>query len=293
MIPKDSPMNNSIVMCHIKKSIYSDILVFNCGYEKASAKKEIRSLKDYGSYTMHYVLSGCGYLEINNRKFKVTRDEIFFISPDTPVKYYPDKNNPWKYCWINFMGTKAEEFLNRIDVSPGNPVIKIDHKSKIGKLFLQNVIDCLNNNDFSDIVATSYFYKIFAELSKLKTVSDHTEHSATVDIVNRALKFIAQNYSNPNLNIKIVASNVGIHESYLSRLIKSYTKLTFTTYLTNTRINAAVELIDMGNYFVSDVAYKSGFSDPYYFSKVFKKFNTISPRDHIKKIKVQNEIKSK
>jgi YesN/AraC family two-component response regulator len=131
------------------------------------------------------------------------------------------------------------------------------------------------------------------ELSKLKTVSNPSEHSATVDIVNRALKFIAQNYSNPNLNIKIVASNVGIHESYLSRLIKSYTKLTFTTYLTNTRINAAVEFIDNGNYFVSDVAYKAGFSDPYYFSKVFKKFNTISPRDHIKKIKELQDIKSK
>lgn len=45
-----------------------------------------------------------------------------------------------------------------------------------------------------------------------------------------------------------------------------------------------MELFDKGNYTVKEVADMTGFSDPYYFSTVFKKLNLVSPRQHLKNI---------
>ena len=52
---------------HIKSSSLSEIQVFNAGYEKTTGKKEPRILMDFGGYSMHYVFSGSGFYELNDK----------------------------------------------------------------------------------------------------------------------------------------------------------------------------------------------------------------------------------
>ena len=56
--------------------------------------------------------------------------------------------------------------------------------------------------------------------------------------------------------------------------------MSYSEYLRNYRINYAVSLLNHGIDSVKNIAFLSGFSDPLYFSNVFKKVMGISPKDY-------------
>ena len=68
----------------------------------------------------------------------------------------------------------------------------------------------------------------------------------------------------------------------LSSLFKKSTGLTYSEYLRSIRIRFAVTLFDSGLELVKNVSLLSGFSDPLYFSAVFKKSVGVSPKEYIK-----------
>lgn len=85
-----------------------------------------------------------------------------------------------------------------------------------------------------------------------------------------ALNYIATAYAKPDLNLVEVAGVIGITPTYLSRLMKQEIGLSFNKYLTKTRINHAVKLMNKG-LLLKDIALSVGYSSPYYFSTAFKK----------------------
>lgn len=98
--------------------------------------------------------------------------------------------------------------------------------------------------------------------------------------VAQARAFIQQHYQNPVLGLTDVAQAVGIHPSYLSRLMKQELGMSFSKYLTTTRINVALQLMRQGPIKVKSVAEQVGYSTPHYFSTAFKKVLGASPADY-------------
>ena len=62
-----------------------------------------------------------------------------------------------------------------------------------------------------------------------------------------------------------------------SRAFKSAFGITFKEYLLRFRIKEACRLLEKPDIPVTEVAYLSGFNDPSYFSKVFKRYVGLSP----------------
>ena len=269
---------------HIKSSSLSEIQVYNAGYEKTSGRKEPRVLEDFGGYSMHYVFSGSGFYELNGKTYEVNKDEIFFLFPDVKTAYYPNAKTPWKYSWIDFFGTKVNEILTRIGVDQRRPVLKVSDPA-VGKLFMNNVSECKKHVNASDLISTSYFYKIIAQLVIQNGSANETETKNTrTNLIEQAIEITEKSYQNPEFNLKLLAYQIGISSEYLSRLFAKQMGTTFTDYLRKKRIQKAVELFDKGDYSIKEVSDLTGFSDPYYFSTVFKKLNFASPRQHLKNI---------
>ena len=100
------------------------------------------------------------------------------------------------------------------------------------------------------------------------------------DIILKAKKYIEENYSDQNTTLTSVAEAVAMSPNHFSSIFSHECKTTFIEYLTNVRIENAKRLMketDMKGY---DIAYECGFSDPHYFSYIFKKNTGLSPREY-------------
>ena len=69
---------------------------------------------------------------------------------------------------------------------------------------------------------------------------------------------------------------------YLSRLFKQETGTAFSAYVTQIRIEKAVELLKSGNYKIYEVSEMTGYQTVQYFSKAFKKVTGKNPKDYFR-----------
>lgn len=100
------------------------------------------------------------------------------------------------------------------------------------------------------------------------------------DVILKAKKYIAENYADQNTTLTKVADVVALSPNHFSTIFSQECKTTFIEYLTEVRLENAKRLMkttDMKGY---DIAYECGFSDPHYFSYIFKKNTGLSPREY-------------
>jgi YesN/AraC family two-component response regulator len=98
--------------------------------------------------------------------------------------------------------------------------------------------------------------------------------------VLKAIEFIEKNYAK-DIHIEDIANVIGISGAYLRLKFKEETKMTINEYITNIRVEKAIELLESGEYKVYEVAEMVGYGNSQYFSQVFKKISGKPPRSFI------------
>ena len=126
--------------------------------------------------------------------------------------------------------------------------------------------------------AYSQLYRIYSAC--LRSLS--REYSKSGELYFAALKYILGNYSSPDLNSREIADAIGVSEVHLRRIFKAHASDSPMRYASFLRIEKAKNLLLESNLAVCDVARLSGFSDPYYFSREFKKSVGITPTGYKK-----------
>lgn len=100
-------------------------------------------------------------------------------------------------------------------------------------------------------------------------------------VVNQAKEYIEENYYS-NITLQQVADKVSISAGYLSTLFNQELKCGFTDFLNEVRVNHACMYLKQNYFKTYEIAYKIGFNDEKYFSKVFKKIKGMSPSEYKK-----------
>lgn len=92
-------------------------------------------------------------------------------------------------------------------------------------------------------------------------------------------EYISQNYMDNNLSIKSISDFIRLSPSYICTVFKNETDQTLNQYITQYRINKAMELLMDPRNKVSDISLEVGYTDSNYFSKSFKKIVGQSPTE--------------
>ena len=99
------------------------------------------------------------------------------------------------------------------------------------------------------------------------------------DIINKAIRYISQNFSR-SLTLDEVAEHVHLNSAYFSTLFKQSTGSSFKEYLNMVRIEESKRLLANTDYSIIDISLATGFEDQSYFSKVFKKYTGLTPKQY-------------
>ncbi|MCR4580147.1 MAG: response regulator [Treponema sp.] len=220
-------------------------------------------------------------------------------SSDTKTGFLELKENDplvdrLKYASKNDISAIIEEYMTLIRNNPGQfnvfaSYILVDLIFAVSKLIekLGGDIKVLNpeilQRSFIDEAVRNekdFTEKLKAVLTFTLEYRDSKVTGKYADVILKAKQFIEENYADQNTTLTSVAQAVCLSPNHFSAIFSQECKSTFIEYLTNVRIENAKRLIrdtDMKGY---DIAYECGFSDPHYFSYIFKKNTGLSPREY-------------
>ncbi len=88
--------------------------------------------------------------------------------------------------------------------------------------------------------------------------------------VRMAKNYVKIHYKE-DISLESISDEIGISMYYLSRLFKEELGINFLEYLTDVRINRAIELLNLGEYSIKELALQVGYQNHTYFCKIFKK----------------------
>lgn len=99
-------------------------------------------------------------------------------------------------------------------------------------------------------------------------------------LLERVMGVINKHLNNSDLNVDIIADEVGISRVHLYRKMKDLTNQTPHDFIKNIRLKQAANLLTGQNQNITEVMYACGFSNAASFSTMFKKFYGVTPRDY-------------
>jgi YesN/AraC family two-component response regulator len=120
------------------------------------------------------------------------------------------------------------------------------------------------------------------KLKKEMTQDSLPNSSDLSPIMQKITEYLHYHYNDPELAVPHVAELFHINSNYLSKRMKKEVGVSFLEYLTELRISKAKEILDnsMQNIKIGDLAIKVGYTNQYYFSRLFKNRVGVCPVDY-------------
>lgn len=152
-----------------------------------------------------------------------------------------------------------------------------DHGASLQKIFGIDfdLINSLNQLDtveslsrWAEAVVIHFMDHVFSAV--------HTGYSTSI---TQAVAYIDDHYMN-KLTLRELAGYLYINESSLSKLFRQELGVNFTDYLNKVRIDHSIELMQIADMNLLEIAVLVGFEDQSYFTKIFKKVMGTTPRQH-------------
>jgi AraC-like DNA-binding protein len=97
--------------------------------------------------------------------------------------------------------------------------------------------------------------------------------------MEKILKYIDENCTDNDFNRQSLAKKMGLHEDYISRLVKQELNENLVSIINQRRIEKAKALLKQTDKTISEIAYMVGFNNLEYFISNFKKFTQITPSE--------------
>lgn len=153
----------------------------------------------------------------------------------------------------------------------------VSHTPQIYQSLFKKMYDIWNNKKPGYYYATaSIFCSILENIQKDISLPQSQQDA---DKLKMVIDYIHSNYTDSMLTIGQLADIFGTSETYFRKVFKNTFGLTPLKYINKLRTDNAIELLQSGYFSIGEIAEKSGFSDPKYFSRVIKREKNKTPSE--------------
>ena len=235
-------------------------------------ESNIRKLKQpfkRPNFYINLVNKGKAVFNSGNKKTTLKKGDVFFTFPYQ--SFFLEDADDFSFLYISFNGEGALPLLNSLNINKDRFLFKgFDHLLQ----FWMDAIIRVNHSNAS-LLAESVL------THTLSYLDDKSAELETKDKFDFVLAYIDHNFASKDMSIKKVAEIFFYNKKYLSSLFVKKTGLRFSQHLNNLRITYAKKLIKDGQSDISEISYRCGYSDYFYFSKVFKKIVGKTPTQYL------------
>lgn len=250
------------------------LVVHNAGFQKCPpGYKWGPGVRDH--YLLHYIVSGSGCYETEGTSFALGAGDAFLARPEKMISYQADVNNPWEYYWVGFSGPGAALLLAQTPFFHGSPVIHPEAGDRLRRGLLE-VYNARGTDYPSAVRMAGYLQAALGLLMERDVRCGRDGQRSLSNYARLGADYIHRNYSSP-IGVEETARQVGVSRSCLYRAFQAEFHCSPSEYLIRYRIQRAGQLLQHSGLSVGAVATSVGFEDPYYFSRIFRAQNGLSP----------------
>jgi len=186
--------------------------------------------------------------------------------------------------------TEVNSFFNSNNINPME--VKLFYSNLMTNIF-NNFKTLLQSDEYLEEYE-NYYYTIlnaaalkeienlfFEFINMILSNLNNSKNNYSKILVDQALNFIESNYDQ-KISLENIADELSISKNYLCNVFKDETGENTTAYINKLRVEKAKQLLMEKNYKLKELYSKVGFSNQYYFSKVFKKISGMTVTEYKK-----------
>lgn len=230
-------------------------------------------------YILNLTTAGKGYIYSGREYFTVEKGDLILFPPHIIHHYqrHPD-NECWYHRWVYFRPRGFwKDFLQWEEVLDGIFITKhIDETAYkcIEKLFIEIEEQSKSNQPYATELSENYLEQLLIRCKRLQPASFSRKiDSRILQAINYMMEDLKKDYS-----INEIAAHVYLSPSRLIHLFSQEMGMSILKWRDDQRINYAKYLLFTTNIPIGAISRNVGFTDPLYFSRVFKKKVGVSPK---------------
>ena len=242
-----------------------------------------------------YIEKGSAIIHCNSQPIPVSAGDLVIINTND-IHYVENCCSHFVESYIlidfNFLLSQKDDLCQTKYITPLlQNRIRFQNKIKNDDELISQVLDLFSEYEQKrqgyELWIKAGFYRILVLLMRYYAIP------VTEEIKNRqhhqlrsVLKYIDEHYDQ-KINLKGLAAMTNVSPHHFCRLFKSITGMPPVAYVNYLRINAAMKLLQQQHHLpISEVALAVGFNDSNYFSRLFRKYKNISPKDVAKELSI-------
>lgn len=228
-------------------------------------------------YTVYLVIQGQGRLHTQGEVRSLKEGDLFFSFPAEPFAI--ESVESFQYMYISFLGSRGNQLMEKLGISPR--AFLFSDCGDIAVIWRQGI---LCHSELSDIASEAVLLHTFAYLGGRMTKFAQRDRQG-INLVSAIQKYIDEHFSDAEFTLDRLGRELKYNKKYLSTVFKKHMGVGIVEYLHTVRIQHACTMLHQGFSGVNHVAFRCGYPDAQYFSKVFKRRMGLSPRAYHESIK--------
>jgi AraC-like DNA-binding protein len=221
-----------------------------------------------------YVTKGQGTFNAEGLTYQVKPGDMFLILPGMKHSYKPVYEIGWHEYWVGFNGSYFTKLVRE-------GILSREHIFFEAGLLEQYLT--IFDHIFEEVRTQRPLYQLKACVGIMALIGEMLAHERRKEqpnyyqkIVEKAKCLMESNIYGA-INLTSIAEQIGISTSWLNEVFKTYTSMTPYQYYIHIKIHKAQTLLEQVDTSVKEVAFRLGFEDQHYFSRLFKNKTGIAP----------------
>lgn len=248
----------------------SHLVVLASGSEVFSSPRDVSRPSGAGFSIACATLEGSGWVRVGARTHAVRRGDVFLLPPDVGHAYGTSQL-PWSILWMDIAGDDVLDLFRAAGASTDSPVVSPTEFPRF-VFTVGEVLNCLDREGggAGAIEAAGQAWRALSVLAADRLRPVHA------DEVSRAMAWIAEHIDR-QLSVADVARVVGLSTSGLAARFRRAVGGGVIEYQTSLRMDLARKMLVGSDASIAEIARATGYADPYYFSRVFRRTHDASP----------------
>jgi len=226
-----------------------------------------------------FCVKGKGSVIISGEQIPVTNDQFFIIPKGDEFNFFSAPGESVRFFIVYFNGKKTRLLGKEFSVVR-NLVPSVNNMVANREMLFDDILNNLSkgyHDERLEYMSLCFGHLLATFIYAHKTSDDIADESNPV--VRKALQYLSKNL-NKKLSLRQIANEVGYSPTYLTTLFKKETNYSPLSYFSHLKILKACEFLDYTPMKIKEISFHLGYSDPYYFTRDFKKKMGLSPRQY-------------